>query len=159
MKRTTWQDSLIGTKLPAALASIKWQNVGQGEQQVGWDPLGNEWMREKNTRSYWDKKSEQPKPITESVSGFKMWTYVFSEYREAIYLPVLITLDADGRIEGIEIEAYISYGPCHGKPGYTNAQRREENQVRRLLKALSQIKEKDVEQSPAGDVLKAAPEE
>jgi hypothetical protein len=39
MKRISWKEKLIGTDLPKALSTIQWQNVGAGDQQVGWDPL------------------------------------------------------------------------------------------------------------------------
>ncbi len=136
MKRISWQEKLVGSKLPLALAKIEWQNVGEGEQQVGWDTMNNEWRREKNTRSYWDEKSKEPKLITETIPGFKMWTTLMSEYRKAVNLPVFITVDEEGKIEDIEIDAFVSYGPCHGRPGYTTAQQREEHQIGRLLKAL-----------------------
>jgi hypothetical protein len=98
--------------------------------------MKNEWRREKNTRSCLDEKSKEPKLIIENMPGFTLWTTLQSAYREAVHLPVLVTVNQEGMIEYIEIQAYVSYGPCHGRPGYIDVQRREENQVGRLIKTL-----------------------
>lgn len=136
MKRNSWQDRLIGVELPAALANIEWEGIFDSEQEVGEESMGNVWCRERNTRAYWDEKRKKPKLITEYIPGFVMWTTLLSQYREAVHLPVFVTVNEDGKVDYIEIEAYVSYGPNHGPPGYINVQQREGYQVGRLLKEL-----------------------
>ncbi len=115
MKRTgTWQERMIGNKLPKSLLGIDWRQVTGGRQEYGDDPFGNDWRKE----------------------GGQIWTTVTSEYREAIYLPVFLTVDSNDVVTDVEIQAYASYGPSHGRPAYVEPQRREQNQVGRFIKSL-----------------------
>ena len=67
---------------------------------------------------------------------FDMWTTLCSEYREAIFIPVFVRVKSNLINESIRIDAYFSCGPCHGRPGYLDLQKREENQIGRMFKEL-----------------------
>jgi hypothetical protein len=108
----------VGSQLPASIAEIKWKECS-GSQQYGYDCLGNEWIRE----------------------GSTLWTTLTSEYREFVFLPLTLSI-SDNEVTAVELEAYASHGPCHGRPEYIEPRTRESQQATRLLKELFKQKHK-----------------
>jgi Fe-S cluster assembly iron-binding protein IscA len=104
----------VGLKIPEVIAEIQWSSVGGGTQQRGVDRFGTEWRREE---------------------GY-VWTTLNSEYRQTVFLPVHIDISADNDIEAVDVDAYISYGLCQGRPQDVEPQKRELHQVLRYLKSL-----------------------
>ncbi|WP_143337289.1 hypothetical protein [Humidesulfovibrio mexicanus] len=114
----TWQSKVIGLALPESIKNIAWHESDGDSQAYGDDMYGNEWVREDGTYR-----------VT-----------LQSEYREAVFIPVFVNVDKSFSVTDLEIEAYVSYGPSHGRPGYLDPQKREINQVGRLIKLLFGIK-------------------
>jgi hypothetical protein len=136
MKRKKPLDTVIGQSVPQSLKNIEWRDSPGGGRSYGEDPYGNEWSRDRRTTFRWDENSETPKSITRTLPGYKLWTEFPSQYREAVFLPVSLNISEDGVIEDIEIEAYASTGPGHGRPSDIAPQAREKNQIIRLIKKL-----------------------
>lgn len=136
MDRKTWKEKLIGSKLPPGLANIEWKSIGRDKQEIGDDSLGNEWIREAVIESSLANDIEELE-MNNEYQIFDMWTTLCSEYREAIFIPVFVRVKSNLIIESIRIDAYFSCGPCHGRPGYLDLQKREENQIGRMFKELS----------------------
>lgn len=122
MATKPWWEAVIGAPAPPALQGIDWQEVSDGGQRYGEDPFGNDWRCER------------------SEEGYSFWTTLASDYRADVYLPVFLRTDGELVVTDVEIEAYVSFGPCHGRPGYLSPQSRECMQAIRLLKQLAKVK-------------------
>jgi hypothetical protein len=110
------QQRFVGSKLPPALARLEWRRVSEGsDQEYALDCFENEWRR------------DDPELIHTTVQ---------SEYRPAVSLPVFIAITAQDVIDGIEVEAYVSYGLGTGRPEDLSPQVRELHQVERMIKSL-----------------------
>jgi len=133
----TWKEKLIGSKLPISLSNIEWESVENSKQEFGDDPLGNEWIKEAVIRPSLTDDVEQLDMNGEEYQIFDWRTTLCSEYREAVFISVSIRVKSNVIIEFVKIGAYFSYGLGHGRPRYLDLQKREENQVGRMLKELS----------------------
>jgi hypothetical protein len=123
MQKKSWEAKVIGLKIPKSIVSMEWKRVGSGNQFVAYDMFDNDWR------------------IDGEIDGnnFRMWTSIYSDYREAIHLPVFIDVEG-GVVKSVEIECFFSTGTCHGRPSYTCPQARERYQVGRLIKKLFRIR-------------------
>ena len=106
MKRPLYFEKLRGVELPYALRNITWEGTGQ---QSGQDPLGNVWIRN---------------------SPGKMYLSVDSDYRMSVYMTLTLFVSS-GVIEGHDWFATLA---SHGRPCDVSPQRREADQVARLIK-------------------------
>lgn len=140
MNEPSSPQELIGEAPTGALASIQWQRFGSVDQQAGLDPLGNEWLREIDELSPWDGEGEEPETPARDARSYRMWTFLRSDHRDYVRLAVLMTVDEEGKVEDVEIDAALSFGFCDGGRGSAEVEEPEEEQVGEFLAELCRWK-------------------
>jgi hypothetical protein len=117
MAGDSWQVKLEGAKLPKALVEIEWEEVDK-TQSVGEDEFNNEW-----------RKSPEK-------GGYVLWTTLASEDRDSVHIPVSLHTDKDFVVSWVEVEAFSSHGPSHGRPEYLSLKKSEKDQVEEFFKEI-----------------------